>query len=54
MDSKELEAKIYDTFYDDNPSGDARTNGLWKAVIDAKDDPEALQSVLDDVENGYY
>jgi len=49
MTIEQLEAKIYDKFYDENPEGDARSNGLWKEVIDAKkaDDPiKALQGVL--------
>ena len=57
MTVQELEAKIYDTFYDNNPNGDARTNGLWKDVIDAKKevDPLAeLQSILRCVENDIY
>lgn len=57
MTVQELEAKIYDTFYDNNPDGDARTNGLWKDVIDAKKevDPLAeLQSILRCVENDIY
>ena len=57
MTTAELEGKIYDTFYDSNPEGDARTNGLWKAVIDAKrsDDPEgSLQEILEDVESDVY
>lgn len=57
MNTAELEGKIYDTFYDMNPEGDARSNGLWKAVIDAKrsDDPEgSLQEILEDVESDYY
>lgn len=54
MNKSELEAKIYDTFYDENPEGDARTNGLWKAVIDCKDELALLEDVLNDVENGHY
>jgi len=56
MSVKEIEAKIYDTFYD-NGGDDARTNGLWKAVIDAKksDDAEnALHEVLAAVMEGWY
>jgi hypothetical protein len=57
MTVSELESKIYDTFYDNNPDGDARTNGLWKDVLDAKKeaDPLAeLQSILRCVENDIY
>lgn len=56
MTNKELENKIYDTFYELNPDGDARF-GLWPDVVDAKksDNPqEALQALLSEVENGGY
>jgi len=57
MTVQELEAKIYDTFYDNNPDGDARTNGLWKDVIDAKKDIDPvgeLQLILDRVEQDWH
>jgi hypothetical protein len=57
MTEKELEAKIYDTYYDENPEGDARTNGLWKAVIDANnsdDVEEALYAILNAVKCNHY
>lgn len=54
MTNEELESKIYDTYYDQNPDGDARF-GLWKAVLDAqKEGTEALEQVLTDVEGGLY
>ena len=50
---KELEAKIYDTYYD-NGGEDARYD-LWPAVIKAKKQGvEAMEEVLSDVENGYF
>ena len=57
MQAKELEAKIYDTFYDLNPEGDARSNGLWKAVIDANKSSDVegcLQEILEEVESDVY
>ena len=47
MTTAELEAKIYDTYYEQNPDGDARTNGLWKAVIDAKKHENAEMVLTD-------
>ena len=52
---KELEAKIYATYYD-NGGEDARY-GLWPAVMEAKkatDPLEELTQILDGVELGYY
>lgn len=49
---KELENKIYDTYYKLNPQGDARFD-VWPAVIKAKkekDPIKALQNVLASVE----
>lgn len=53
---KELEAKIYDTYYEINPDGDARF-GLWKAVLNAKKDSDVvgkLEALLEEVEEGVY
>ena len=53
---KELEGKIYDTYYD-NGGGDARTSGLWKDIIDAKktDDPvKELEGILRCVNHQLY
>jgi len=52
--AEELESEIYDSFYNEHPDGDARTNGLWKAVIDCRGKCEELQKVLDDVNEDYY
>ena len=48
---KELENKIYDAFYENNPQGDARYD-LWPQVIKAKKgmNPEKeLLSILKDI-----
>lgn len=53
---RELEAKIYSTYYERNPDGDARV-GLWKAVLNAKkgkDAVEKLETILEEVEIGFY
>jgi|VirMetMinimDraft_7_1064189.scaffolds.fasta_scaffold16769_5 hypothetical protein len=53
MNESELEAKIYDTYYDMG-GDDARTSGLWKDVIDAKKSTDSLvelQNILEAVEN---
>ena len=46
-------ALIYATFYRLNPNSDARTNGLWKDVRNAKNEDD-LNVILNDVENEVY
>ena len=51
---EELEAKIYDTYYEKNPKGDARNN-LWRMVIQAKKGENtinALEKILKSVKKG--
>tara|TARA_R100000951_G_scaffold101420_1_gene92961 strand:- start:33984 stop:34190 length:207 start_codon:yes stop_codon:yes gene_type:complete len=54
--AKTLESKIYSTYYDANPEGDARYD-LWPAVIEANgasDPVEELTCLLEQVELGYF
>ena len=53
---EQLEEEIYNTYYD-NGGDDARTSGLWRAVIDAKNEPNALnelECVLGNVIEGMF
>ena len=50
--SKAIESEIYEIYYDRNPDADARTSGLWRAVIEAEGDASYLADILADVKGG--
>ena len=43
---KTLESKVYKTYYEKNPEGDAR-NSLWPAVLKAKKEKDPLKALND-------
>lgn len=47
-EAKELENKIYETYYKNNPNGDARFT-VWPKVVKAKGDIEKLKQILEEV-----
>jgi hypothetical protein len=55
--AERIEERIYDAFYARNPDGDARSNGLWRAVLDAKKSDDVvgcLHEIFEEVESDIF
>ena len=53
MEIEELKNEIYRTYYEINPKGDARYE-LWPAVLACKGDWAELNTLLINVQEGWY